>query len=320
MATATATPLQPNAGTQDTASILAWGSAVSGLFPAAGLTQTADTGQVDWTTATPTYGSGGLIGYEVWAFTDSLQTSTPVFLVVKYYQGTAGSMWITVTLTNTTNGAGTATGTLTTAEMVISSGTRSARVGYSGALTCYASGDGSYLTLVLGYGETGSTVQEGGGWLVIDRTRDSSGVATDEGVFTAASGTKSWCSLIGDINGIEGEGYMYVLSYLTGSINQLNIPGGSQEFDALFPARVYSSMSSGSVIAMVGSTVIVNGKLLPPLLGALAYWTSDITDGSVVSLVVNGSTHAYLCLGAHAPVGGIGQGAFYQISLAVRYE
>jgi hypothetical protein len=47
-----------------------------------GLIQTADTGQIDWTTVT--MGGSGVDGYEIWRFNDALQASAPVFMKIGY--------------------------------------------------------------------------------------------------------------------------------------------------------------------------------------------------------------------------------------------
>lgn len=95
----------------------AWGSELSGQLGSVGttsgcLTQTADTGQINWVTVTrPGTLTAG--GYEIWQLTDSLGVSSPVYLKVEYGTGsvaTAPAVWVTVG--SGTNGAGTLTGSV----------------------------------------------------------------------------------------------------------------------------------------------------------------------------------------------------------------
>lgn len=66
-----------------------WGSELSTKIAAAGLVKTADTGQVDWSTALrPTGTSSGV--YEVWGFNDGLQATAPIFLRLEYVTYSSG--------------------------------------------------------------------------------------------------------------------------------------------------------------------------------------------------------------------------------------
>lgn len=70
------------------AAFRAWGSELSGKLAAAGLVQTADTGQINWTSVTRA-GTNSNAGYEVWRMDDTMQGSAPVFL--KLFYGTAST-------------------------------------------------------------------------------------------------------------------------------------------------------------------------------------------------------------------------------------
>jgi hypothetical protein len=66
----------------------AWGQAVHDALEAVGLVQTADSGQVDWTTSTARTAemsaTGGNGEYEIWRFADAQQATHPIFLKVWY--------------------------------------------------------------------------------------------------------------------------------------------------------------------------------------------------------------------------------------------
>lgn len=66
----------------------AWGSAISAALLAAGLTNTTDTGQINWSTVVRA-GSNADAGYEIWRLNDAAQSTRPMFLKIRY--GTSSS-------------------------------------------------------------------------------------------------------------------------------------------------------------------------------------------------------------------------------------
>ncbi|RYG14072.1 MAG: hypothetical protein EON92_03485 [Burkholderiales bacterium] len=97
------------------ATFRAWGSELGTNLAAAGLVKTADTGQINWLTATRPASAGTAGGYEIWRFADS-----SLYLKIEY--GTGGSalfpqMWLTVGTGS--NGAGTLTGPQSTRGTVL---------------------------------------------------------------------------------------------------------------------------------------------------------------------------------------------------------
>lgn len=88
-----------------------WGSELSSKLLAVGMTQTADTGQIDWGTVTrPSTNTSA--GFEIWRFNDPSHSTSPIFLRLDY--GTAGNAdapQLVVTMGTGSNGSGTITGT-----------------------------------------------------------------------------------------------------------------------------------------------------------------------------------------------------------------
>lgn len=83
----------------DDVSFRAWGSEFSSMLTAVGLTQTADTGQINWTTVTYSSTANAIQGYEIWRFNDTLQSTYPIFLKFEYGTGNASThpgVWITI--------------------------------------------------------------------------------------------------------------------------------------------------------------------------------------------------------------------------------
>jgi hypothetical protein len=96
-----------------------WGKELSDKLQAmSGLTKTADTGQIDWTTVTRP-GVSTDAGYEVYYLNDSLHATAPIY--IKFYYGTHGGTTqprIKVEVGTGTNGAGTLTGITATARII----------------------------------------------------------------------------------------------------------------------------------------------------------------------------------------------------------
>lgn len=91
----------------------AWGSELSAKLQAAGLVQTADTGQINWTTVTRPGSVNNAAGYEIYRFDDALQATAPLYIKLEYGTGNVADrpcIWVSVG--TGTNGAGTLTGSV----------------------------------------------------------------------------------------------------------------------------------------------------------------------------------------------------------------
>jgi hypothetical protein len=154
-----------------------WGSSVSQSLGLVGLVQTADTGQINWTTVTQPTVSSGVAGYEVWRFTDS-----SIFLKIEYGNGPGATnpkplgMWLTVGTGS--NGSGTLTGTVSTRSLCHTfsigsiAGTYQSVMSYSNAL--------GFFGMALFFGAIGS----GTAWTLggmVAKTTDANGVPTADG-------------------------------------------------------------------------------------------------------------------------------------------
>jgi hypothetical protein len=102
-----------------------WVSENTAAFAAAGLVQTADTGQINPGTATrPAVNTSA--GYQIWRFNDTLQGTFPIFIRVEYRTGSSATVpAMFMAVGTTTNGAGTLGGvTYTPAAMASMSNTQ----------------------------------------------------------------------------------------------------------------------------------------------------------------------------------------------------
>lgn len=117
-----------------------WGLELKTKLIAAGLTNTADTGQIDWTTVLRP-GAGTNAGYEIYRFNDAMQGTAPIFIRIDYGTHTvATAPRMQITVGTATNGAGTLSGTaLTTARSIHNSSTQVTDT-LRNSYVCYAAG------------------------------------------------------------------------------------------------------------------------------------------------------------------------------------
>lgn len=155
----------------------AWGKAVSDAVWFAGLTRTSDTGQIDWNTAVRAP-ANSMAGYEMYRFNDPLQATAPVFIRLEYRTGSSTNrphMYMVVG--SATDGAGNMVG-MNTGQLDISySASATPPIGtYYPTYACTMPG---YVAAMLGGGVGSSAAMF---FFAIERFRDDSGAATNEGV------------------------------------------------------------------------------------------------------------------------------------------
>lgn len=265
MTTATGTRVLDHTGD---AAFRAWGSGFAGDLAAAGLVQTADTGQINWTTVTrPSANTAG--GYEIWRFSDS-----SLYLKIEY--GTGGSatvpqMWITVGTGS--NGSGTITGQTNTRNTWAGSGsptsTATAYTNYvshiTGALSvCFAANSTTSSAFPMGY-------------LVVGKTVDGAGASTTTGFGVlrhSAAGGPSFQSVR-----IASTAVTY-----TDTTNYSVIPGNPS-----------SSLVGADIQAYA---IWLNVPQVVPFAWANIYVITEITELNTFSVAMVGAvSHDYLALG-----------------------
>jgi hypothetical protein len=152
-----------------------WGLEFATKLAACGLTQTADTGQINWATVTrPASNTEG--GFEMWRFNDTAHSTTPIF--IRFGYGTASGTTtprIQITVGSGSNGSGTITGT---APFTINT------LGPFGTASTTDTTYNSYMCYNTDVGALGMFWKVGNGnsfQLVIARDVDSSGVPNTDG-------------------------------------------------------------------------------------------------------------------------------------------
>lgn len=242
----------------DTTTFRAWGAATNAIFAACGMVQTADTGQINWTTVAWVNTGNTNYGYEVWRLNDSLQSTKPWFLRVDYSSAAAQPTVPTFNLSagTATNGAGTLSGTTT--------GSISTGAGNAHSATIYSSGNGSRIMM---QDPTGTT---SGWWFTFERAQDGSGNYTGDGIV---------------LTGSRGSGTP-TLYYTTPTVSNSVLVG-----NAVLPIGNLTMTGSASDICILPVILPFNGvwRYTTMLYSKL----TDLSAGSVFTTTVAG-THTYL--------------------------
>lgn len=161
------------------AAFRAWGAAFNAMLAAAGLVQTSDTGQINWTTVTRPGTGPNAAGYEIWRFNDALQSTAPIYIKIEYGCGTNSTipaMWITVG--TSTNGAGTIPDPVhTTRTQTHISATP--YTGTHGRWACHAAG---FLGVAFHYSQSVATPNSGAHFaFMVSRFCDADGTPNGNG-------------------------------------------------------------------------------------------------------------------------------------------
>lgn len=153
-----------------------WAAEVIAMLTAAGVTQTADTGQINTATVTRP-GTNTNAGYAIFRFNDSMQATAPIFFRIDFGTGsvaTAPRMQLTVG--TATNGSGTISG-VGRAATAIGGGNTPASTGTNYVTrVCYVDG---FLGMMWKLGGTAGT-NAALGFFAIARSVDASEASTAE--------------------------------------------------------------------------------------------------------------------------------------------
>jgi len=278
---------------------------VSAMFTSIGLTQTADTGQINTSTVTrPAINTSA--GYVIGRFNDTAQATSPVFFKLEFGSANPANnpqMWITVGTGS--NGSGTITGV----TMVRSSVTNS--VAPTSIITSYISRfvyNPTYGFFGFTWKIGSTTTNVGLGGLILARSTGATGAVTTDAVLLITNSATT--------SGNQGSlGTIQSYSYLTSALVSLT----SQTAWGLFPFVLLSSVVGGQI--QIGPAFQAT-----PVIGVHACIgmaiITEIPVGNTVSLALVGSTAITLInmgtmfggtsnVGAN-PLGGIGVMCLWQ--------
>lgn len=262
-----------------------WVQFVHDGLAAAGWVQTADTGQINISTALATTAVSQNRGYEIWRMADTLQATKPVFMKLEYGSGAAGNtptIWLTVGTGS--NGSGTITGIVF------------ARQNYSGNLNATTaqflfSGDTNRFTL--SFNNQSNANQH----LVIgiERMKDSALEDIGDGVLVVANAAF--------INATSGQANFATCPF-TGVLPAVEQNGG-----CLIPST--DSTLDGVDVAFFPPIFFNFGKTVYHGKNFFGYRNNEIADQSIEACPVGDETIDYFCFGSQIQAGWLN---FFSIS------
>lgn len=261
------------------------------LFTTLGLTQTADTGQIN--TATVLVPAASTIaGYVIGRFNDTLQSTAPIFFKLEFGTGpsTTGPQ-MSITVGTGSDGAGNLTGLVTTASVSCGSAIPISTVATYVTRGCYNTAKG-FLGFVWKIGSPGTTNESMGGFAIF-RSADNTGAPTSDSamLLTNSSGLSP-----------QTQGFMQVISHLSGLVYDTG--AWPSTFWGFYPFNLTSSLVAGN--AQVGPVFQYTPVLgVTPWLGIAL--VGELGVGSTASLTLVGATaHTYLAVGSGV-IGNSGQ-------------
>lgn len=246
-----------------------WGSGIAAQLAAVGLVQTADTGQVNWSTVTrPSAATDG--GYEIWRFNDALQATLPIYIRIDFgVAATQDRPRLKFTVGTGSNGSGTINGQAGTAVTGTNTSSKTAGV----TLPSYCSHTAGQFALVSGVDNASPNYTHSA---IIERSHDATGAATADGILTAI-----------------GPGATITKQVIppTGTV-----PGTSTTTGAIWPSPTTGqSTSAGGNVSLGIGTFHCNGKL--NFSRTLTYRHSDIGELSTFTTSFMGATRTYMPMG-----------------------
>ncbi len=255
-----------------------WGSTINAQLAAMGLVQTADTGQINWTTVLKPTVAQEIKGYEIWRFADTLQATAPVFVKLEFGSNgvsTRASIWVQVGIA--TNGAGTLLGAKSTRNQC------GQQVNNTNTALCAFSGDNNRLTVALWFFDAlGNQNADFTMFFSIEREKDINGADVGTGCYITESGNSG----IQDLGNEIGQEYF---SRASGGLGIEEDPGCH--------APGIGNGTSGADVSLFPQN-FANGVFLPFGLNQVAYKTSAIPANSEIPVIVYGATHTFRTLGS----------------------
>lgn len=253
------------------ANFKAWGSAISAAIAAMGWVQTADTGQVNWSTIAAIPSSNYV--YEIWKPADALQTGATQFFLKMQYGFSTTRVAMQATLGTGTDGAGNLTG-YTTSALPLLSTSNTANQG-STPYECDFSGDVDRLGMML-WRNSGS--QFARALLAIERTKATDGTDSSDGV-----------TLIGGTYGATQT--QQTLVFGTGAA-PVSATGN-------FNSPIDGNNASGAFANNVPVSPIFPcyGLYGNPMTTVCCVHTQDVAEGCFFTTTLYGSTRTYIASG-----------------------
>lgn len=257
----------------------AWGSELSTALQTVGLVQTADTGQINWTTVTrPGTNTAG--GYEIYRFNDALQGTAPVFIKLEYGTSSSASnpqLWLTVGTGS--DGAGTITGTVVSRTACAMCPSFPATGTPYPSYVCMVGGQ-LMVCSKTGAGPSGSN--SGMFWHVGRSTADT-GADTADGVVVYYKTANA---------AFHSAQFRYFAAAATITAAGTASIGGPY---CMIPAALTSSLDGSDIQAFKHYAAF---PLVRPVVGLVTVLTAEVPAGNTISVAAVGSTpRTYISIG-----------------------
>ena len=286
MATSTTTTLIDQS---TDAAFRTWVAEIITQLAAVGLTQTADTGQINTSTVTRA-ASNTAAGYTIWRFSDTLQSTSPVFLKLEFGSGSTGNtypqMWVSIS--TGTNGTGTLNNLagVTPVRFVCTSGNYpSSTTNFYPSYFCCDQSTIGYVGMSwkIGGSTGGYNANSSYGGFHLGRSNDSTGASTGSAVFLLSNATY--------IGPAAQWGTMQCYSYTTTAIYPAASALGGASYSGIYwgiyPLSSSVTLTGGAVQVMPGMMMTPNIQLTQ-CIGLCS--ATEIPPGSTFSSALIGST------------------------------
>lgn len=258
-----------------------WAAEVIAQLLAVGITQTADTGQINTTTVTrPIINT--MAGYVIMRFNDTAQSTSPIFFKLEFGTSSgAAEPNMILTVGTASNGSGTLTGTTTTRLSVVG-GTHASSVTTYVSRFCYNATDGILAMAWKIGGVSGTNANLGA--ILIARTTDSSGASTTNAYLSLTSNSTT---------PVANSGTVQIYSYTSAALVALAVS-----------ALGLNSVTGGNANFSAGGNIYVVPMFfqspVPGVHGMIAFaCVGDIAIGTTVTLALVGSTtHTFVSVGS----------------------
>jgi hypothetical protein len=269
MALTLSSTLKPSNSTD--ALFRAWSQFIRDGFVAGGWVQTADTGQINFGTASAPTGTNEKVGYVVLRMNDALQETHPVFVRIDFGSGGAAnnvSIWITVGPGS--SGSGSITSAWITDRRSLEVSSAATGIHYS-----HVSAGTNYAAVALFYSDVSSTLAI---HFAMERAKTSGGAEDGTGFILNGTGSGTHMNQFATV-------YDGTTHLATGSPFVISTDTQNRRSDVgigvVLPYRRVSGFE----------------RAAPPPLGHILLKISDWNFGAVVTVHMYGQPHKYIRLG-----------------------
>lgn len=263
----------------------AWSKELHDEMVAAGLVQTADTGQINFTTATRP-ATNAVAGYTIYRFNDTLQATAPIFIKFEWGTASTNQPQVFATVGTGSDGAGNITGVSTTRVGIWINASPVSTAATYVSNVCVTAG-----ALAIGWklgDQTGTS--KGHGFFSVQRSTDDTGALTGAWAAVTRSGTSST-----SYNPVQ------VIDF----VNTTTYPESVDGSHANVPQNVSSSLVGADV--QVFKQYVCTPRVRP-LFAQVTVLASEVGANTSFSIIPIGSTvsHTYLSLGSNANYAALG--------------